>query len=125
MNQTLTLELVVQSPTSAALDANGYPCLTEARVTAPTAVGATTLRVGLAGVTPAPAPYETALEPLRAGETLAVSLREFCLPLSLLTGRTERTAVELVAQWVDGSGAALATTGERYPAAASGMHSTL
>ncbi|MCY3003942.1 MAG: DUF4011 domain-containing protein [Planctomycetota bacterium] len=113
MTQAPTLELVVQSPTSAALDANGYPCLTEARVTAPNGVGATTLRIGLAGVTPAPVPYETTLEPLRAGETLAVSLREFCLPLSLLTGRTERTTVELVAQLVDASGALLATTGAR------------
>lgn len=113
MTQAPTLELLVQSPTSAALDANGYPCLTEARVTAAQALAATTLRVGLAGVSPAPAPYETTLEPLREGETLAIGLRSFCLPLSLLTGRSERTTVELVAQLVDGSGAVLAHTSAR------------
>jgi hypothetical protein len=98
---TPTLSLETQSPTSAAFEANGVSCVRSARIQAPDGLAASKLRIALAGLaTPLP-PFETAVESLPAGGVLSVDLSRFSLPLSLLTGHTERTHVDVEATLVD------------------------
>ncbi|MBM3986958.1 MAG: DUF4011 domain-containing protein [Planctomycetes bacterium] len=96
-----TLSLVTQSPTSAAFEANGVSCVRSARIEAPQGLGAAKLRIALVGLAAPLAPFEAAIESLPAGGVLSVDLSRFCLPLSLLTGHTERTHVEVEATLVD------------------------
>jgi hypothetical protein len=103
------LQLVTQKRTSAVFEASGANSVRSALVDAPAGLTSSRLVLTLDGAAQAPAPFEVVLESLPVGGKVSVDLSRFTLPLSVLTGHTERMQVELRAELRDSQDAVLAS----------------
>ncbi|MFM2165398.1 MAG: hypothetical protein RL325_1835, partial [Planctomycetota bacterium] len=97
--------------TAASLELNGTPCVRAITVRAAERLSGCTLRILIDGV--AATPYERGFEPVGAGESLAVDVSDFMIPLPVLRQSTEREPVDLVASLVDAGGRVVASARHR------------
>ena len=97
--------------TAASLELNGTPCVRAITVRAGGRIAGCTIRILIDGI--AATPYERGFEPVAAGESLAVDVSDFMIPLPVLRQSTEREPVDLVASLLDGSGRVLASARHR------------
>ncbi len=103
------LQLVTQKRTSAVFEASGANSVRSALIDAPAGLPSSRLVLTLDGAAQAPAPFEVVLESIPVGGKVSVDLSRFTLPLSVLTGHTERMQVELRAELRDSQDAVLAS----------------
>ena len=97
--------------TAASLELNGIPCVRALLVHAKERLHGCTVRILIDGV--AAVPYERGLETLSAGESAAIDVTDFIVPLPILRQSTEREPIDLVASLEDASGRVLAAARHR------------
>jgi Protein of unknown function (DUF4011)/REase_MTES_1575/AAA domain len=97
--------------TAASIELNGVPCVRAIIVKASMRIHGCSLRIAIEGN--AGAAYERGVEPIAAGESAAVDVSDFMIPLTVLRKSTEREALDLVASLIDAEGLALATARHR------------
>ena len=106
------LTLDANATTAASLELNGVSCVRTATVRAGSdRLHGCTVRIVIDGL--ADAAYETGIETVPAGKSLAVDVSDFMIPMTVLRGATEREPIDLVASVVDAGGLVVASVRHR------------